>query len=800
MLEFLHKLFVSDFMPHGYCYLWKPGIVWLHVASDATITLAYYLIPIALFYFVRKRRDLPFNWMFVMFAVFILGCGTTHLMEVWTLWHGTYRLAGVIKALTAAASVATAFLFIPLIPKALALPRPQQLRDANRELENEIEERRHIQLELKSAHDELERRVQERTVELGTANELLRAEIAERVRAEQSLKKQAGLLELAHDAIIVRGMTDEILYWNSGAEESYGWGRDEALGKQAPALLGSVYPADSENPKEVAIRMGHWEGEVSQVRRDGTSIVMASRWALQRDETGGPSAILQINRDITSQKRAAEALRESEARWRAVFESSATGIALVDRDGIFAAANPAYQKMLDHTLDELLGRLSTDVTYPEDREATRRAISELLAGERTYVEMEKRYMRKGGVCMWARVRVSPIHGEDGVPHFLLTIAEDITERKHADEEMRKLAALVENSTDFIGIASNDDKALFLNATGRRLVGLSDHEPLEVLPILEFIAKEDRARFENETLPSVLRDGWWQGETIFRNFHTGESIPMWQHIFFITEQGSGKRLAMATVSRDLTERKRAEQNNQEAQTELAHMARLSTMGELAASIAHEVNQPLAAVVANANACVRWMGAAPPNLEEARAALNRIVREGNRAAGVIGGIRSMLKKSAPQMRVLDMNDLVSEVLMLTNHELRRNSVTLRTELASDIPPVRGDSVQLRQAILNLIMNAIEATGAAAEGSRDLLVSSHRQQPDSIVVAVRDSGVGIDPANLDRIFQPFFTTKSSGMGMGLAITKSAIEAHGGRLWATPNFGPGVTFQFSVPAASAA
>ena len=210
------------------------------------------------------------------------------------------------------------------------------------------------------------------------------------------------------------------------------------------------------------------------------------------------------------------------------------------------------------------------------------------------------------------------------------------------------------------------------------MGLSDHEPLEDRPILEFVAKQDRARFEKETLPSVHRDGWWQGETTFRNFHTGESIPMWQHLFFITEEGSGKRLAMATVSRDLTERKRAEQNVQEAHAELAHMARLSTMGELAASIAHEVNQPLAAVVANANACVRWMGAAPPNLEEARAALNRIVGEGNRAAGVIGGIRSMLKKSAPQMRVLDMNDLVSEVLMLTNHEVRRNSVTLRTEL--------------------------------------------------------------------------------------------------------------------------
>src|SRR5258708_36860204 len=141
MMEFLNRLFSSDFMPHGYCYLWRPEIVWLHAISDGTITVAYYLIPLALIYFVCKRKDLPFHWIFLMFGIFIFGCGTTHLMEVWTLWHGTYRLAGVIKALTALASLATAALLITLIPKALALPSPAQLRAANLKLENEIRER-----------------------------------------------------------------------------------------------------------------------------------------------------------------------------------------------------------------------------------------------------------------------------------------------------------------------------------------------------------------------------------------------------------------------------------------------------------------------------------------------------------------------------------------------------------------------------------------------------------------------------------------------------------------------------------
>ena len=276
--------------------------------------------------------------------------------------------------------------------------------------------------------------------------------------------------------------------------------------------------------------------------------------------------------------------------------------------------------------------------------------------------------------------------------------------------------------------------------------------------------------------------------------------MLQHVFFINEEGTGKRLAMATVSRDITERKRSEQNLQQAQAELAHIARVTTMGELAASIAHEVNQPLAAVVANANASLRWLGASEPSVDEARAAINRIAREGNRAADVIGRIRSLLKKSPPHVGALDMNELVNDVLMLTNHEIRRHSVSLRTELAPELPRVRGDSVQLRQVILNLVMNAIEATSAAPEGPRELIVLSQKQPPDAVAVAVRDSGVGIEPAHIDQIFRPFFTTKSSGMGMGLAIARSAVESHGGRLWATPNSGRGATFQFSVPAMNAA
>ena len=188
MSEFLSKLFSSDFMPHGACYLWRPEIVWLHATSDTLIALSYYLIPIVLIYFVLKRTDLPFNWIFVMFGVFIFGCGTTHLMEVLTLWDPVYRLSGIIKALTAVVSIVTAAMLVKLFPKALALPSPTELRTTNLKLESEIEERCRIEKVLQRTHDELEVRVRVRTGELAHANEELRDEIAERQRAQEALQ------------------------------------------------------------------------------------------------------------------------------------------------------------------------------------------------------------------------------------------------------------------------------------------------------------------------------------------------------------------------------------------------------------------------------------------------------------------------------------------------------------------------------------------------------------------------------------------------------------------------------------
>ena len=247
--------------------------------------------------------------------------------------------------------------------------------------------------------------------------------------------------------------------------------------------------------------------------------------------------------------------------------------------------------------------------------------------------------------------------------------------------------------------------------------------------------------------------------------------------------------------DIEDRKRAEEALQKVQAELAHVARVTTMGALTSSIAHEVNQPLGAIVTNADAALRWLAGQPPNIDEARETLGRIVRDGHRAGEVIGRVRALLKKTATVTARVDLNGLIEDAAALLQGELRRHRILLRTELAHDLAPVAGDRVQLQQVILNLMMNGIEAMKAVTDRPRELLIVSRPEAPAAVLVAVQDAGTGLDPQSVERVFEAFYTTKAEGLGMGLAICRSIIEAHGGRLWASANEPQGAVFQFTLP-----
>jgi C4-dicarboxylate-specific signal transduction histidine kinase len=253
--------------------------------------------------------------------------------------------------------------------------------------------------------------------------------------------------------------------------------------------------------------------------------------------------------------------------------------------------------------------------------------------------------------------------------------------------------------------------------------------------------------------------------------------------------------LAALFASVLRRKRADEALRQMQADLTHIQRVTAMGELAASITHEVMQPLGAGVNNAGLARRFLRAQPPNLEEAREALDCAVNDGKRAAEIIGRIRALMKKQPPRKDALEVNEAIVEVIALARGEVMKNKVSVQTQLAEGLPLIQGDRVQLQQVILNLIINAVQAMSGVSEGSRGLLISTGKDASGGVIVAVQDSGPGLNPESFERLFDSFYTTKPGGMGMGLSICRSIVEAHGGRIWATPNAGPGITMQLTLP-----
>jgi len=249
--------------------------------------------------------------------------------------------------------------------------------------------------------------------------------------------------------------------------------------------------------------------------------------------------------------------------------------------------------------------------------------------------------------------------------------------------------------------------------------------------------------------------------------------------------------------DVTESKVAEEALDKARSELAHVARVTTLNALTASVAHEINQPLASLVTNASICLRRLNVDPPNIDGARETVERTIRDANRASDVIARLRALFSKKEFTLETLDLNELTTEVIALVLSDLQRNRVILRSELAEDLPPIVGDRVQLQQVTLNLIRNASDAMVGVEDRPRELLVKTQREE-DRVRLSVQDAGCGINPQDFERLFEAFYTTKSGGMGIGLSVSRSIIERHQGRLWAEPNDGPGTTFVFSIPQGS--
>ena len=367
----------------------------------------------------------------------------------------------------------------------------------------------------------------------------------------------------------------------------------------------------------------------------------------------------------------------------------------------------------------------------------------------------------------------------------------ILKNQSTSTELSEKAELLDLTHDMIFVRNMNDVITYWNRGAEALYGWSAEyavgRPAHQLLQTVFPSSLD------EIMQGLLSTGRWEGELIHtkRDGSTVVVSSRWS----LKKDGQGKPLAVLETNTDISERRRAEAKVQEAQAELAHVTRLTTLGEMTASIAHEVNQPLAGIVLNGDACLRWINRDTPDLDEVRSAIARIMADARRASDVVRRIRSLSKKSELQMTRIDVNEVVSEALMLVQREIFVHRIALQLNLANGLPPALGDRVQLQQVLINLLINGIQAMVSADNGSRELVVMTSIDESDRVNVMVQDSGPGIDPESAPRLFNAFFTTKANGMGMGLSICRSIIEAHRGHIWVVPNPGRGAIFQFALP-----
>jgi len=406
---------------------------------------------------------------------------------------------------------------------------------------------------------------------------------------------------------------------------------------------------------------------------------------------------------------------------------------------------------------------------------------------------------------------TPQDGDLRLFDILARQAADLIERKQSEEARGRLVALVGSSDD--AIISKDLNGIIRtwNAGAERLFGYTAEEAIG-RPI-QMLIPADHADEEPNILDRIRRGERVEHYETTRRRKDGTTVDISLSVSPVMDQ-RGLVVGASKIARDITDRKRIEQERRnmeereralavatavrEMEAELARVSRALTIGELATSIAHEVNQPLAGIVTNAEAGLRWLKASTPDLHEAEESLNLIVRDGNRASEVILRIREFLKKDTPRATRLDINVVIQESVALARSELLKSEVGLKVELSAELPPVWADRIQLQQVMLNLIVNGSEAMASVTNRPRELRLSSQKFKNGGVLVAVRDSGTGLNPQKLDRMFDAFFTTKPTGIGMGLSISRSIIEAHGGHIWAAHSDGPGLTVQFTLPISS--
>jgi len=611
-------------------------------------------------------------------------------------------------------------------------------------------------------------------------------DINEKKRVEDELRRQKEVFQKIFENIPVmiafRGQDGRVEMVNPEWERAMGWTLKE-IGGQNLDIYAVFFP-DPDYRQMVldlsAASTGDWNDLKVSVK-DGRVIDVASTFVRLSD-----GSTLGIGRDITERKRAEQSL----LLFRMLIDQSNDAIEVIDPETLrFIDINGRACLDLGYSREKLLSMSVYDVDPFVDELMSARVAGKFEnSGSAVF---ESFHRRKDGSTFPVEVSIKQVR-LDRV--YSVSVVRDITERKRAEAELRESEArfrlVADSAPVMIWMSGTDKLCTYFNKPWLDFTGRSIDRELGN-GWAEGVDPEDLQRCLDTYTQAFDRREAFRIEYRLRR-HDGEfrwvldiGVPR------VNPDGSFAGYIGSCI--DVTEQRRSDEQLRQVQEDLARVTRVVAMGELAAAIAHEVNQPLTAIVTNANFCLRRLDGATSKPDELRAAITAIASDGTRASGVISRIRSLLKKGAPDRTELDINEIIQDVTTLLRHEFTRSRVSLRTELASDLPRVPGDPVQLQQVFINLIVNAIEATSSSTNGRREILIRSAKN-PDGVLVQVQDSGPGIEPGLANRIFEPFFTTKAKGIGMGLSISHSIIESHGGRLGIVPS-SAGALFEFTLP-----
>lgn len=631
---------------------------------------------------------------------------------------------------------------------------------------------------------------------------VLLIDIDDRKRAEEALRaNERNLTQIIN--------TIPTLVWSAspdGSAEFFNRRWLDFTGLTTDRAKGSGW-AVAIHPDDQGSLLGAWQtmldsdaaGEFeARLRRfDGEYRWFLFRTSPLRDESGKTIKWYGTNVDIQDRKQTEEELRRSEARKTAILDSALDCIVTIDHEGYITEFNPAAERTFGYCRDKAVGRLLADVIIPPSlREQHRQGLACYLAtGEARVLgkRVELMAARADGSEFPVELAISriPLNGPPSFTGYL----RDITQRRRAEEELRRSEAFLAEGQRLSRTGSFSWRVATEEITwSEQVYGIFELDP--DLPVTLGLLG---SRVHPEDIP-LLYD-------MVERAKAGKDFE-YEHRLLLPENrvkylhlvGHGTRDKHGEIEyigavQDVTERRLSEEALGKLRSELAHVARVTSLGALTASIAHEVNQPLSGIVTNASTCLRMLAADPPNIDGARETARRTIRDGNRASEVITRLRALFSKEDITTEPVDLNEATREVIAISLGELQGNRVMLRTELADGLPPVDGDRVQLQQVILNLLRNALDAMSAVEDRTRKLVIRTEQDESDFVRLTVQDTGIGIDSQNLDRLFDAFYTTKSAGMGMGLSVCRSIIERHRGRLWAAPNDGPGATFSFSIP-----